>query len=154
MTIDIHLRYTPRLGKSANDETLAKPQGPNGSDKPKRAHKNLMKQIKLAPWNVTLSDAKISNRQAPERRSALVSTKLERLNIDIALLSECRIPRGRGIHRWLLTFINSGRNRDQVKQKGVAVALKNQLRSFLFSWKGINSCIMIYSMGNPWWLLD
>ena len=50
-----------------------------------------MVQLKLACWNIrTMLDTAESNR--PQRRSALVAHELSRLNIDIAALSEVRLP--------------------------------------------------------------
>ncbi|XP_028517861.1 uncharacterized protein LOC114576052 [Exaiptasia diaphana] len=76
-----------------------------------------MRQLKIASWNVrTLSDASTSKRQAPERRSALVAAELERLNIDVACLSECRIPEEGEFTDGSYTFFHSGRSSDQPRQ--------------------------------------
>ena len=110
---------------------------------PKRARKNYIKQIKLASWNVrTLSDVTTSKRQAPERRTALVAAELGRLDIDLACLSECRIPEEGEFIDGSYTFLHYGKSKDQPKQEGVAIVLKTTLRSSVVSWKGINSRIM------------
>ena len=68
-----------------------KPKGPHGCKLPSQA-RSFMKQMKLASWNVrTMSDVTTSKRQAPERRSALISAELKRFNTDLACLSDCRI---------------------------------------------------------------
>eukprot|EP00922_Rhytidocystis_sp_ex-Travisia-forbesii_P067094 GHVS01099736.1.p1 GENE.GHVS01099736.1~~GHVS01099736.1.p1 ORF type:complete len:392 (-),score=42.26 GHVS01099736.1:180-1355(-) len=94
--------------------------------------------LRLAAWNVrTLNDApgaqvrRTRTKQAPERRTAFVAMELNRLNVDIAALSECRIP-GQGVVEEPLydyCFYHSGRDSSASKQHGVAVAIRTRLVS-------------------------
>ena len=55
-----------------------------------RSHAKMRYNINIGCWNVrTLLDIEKSNR--PERRTALVTRELQRLNVDIAALSETRL---------------------------------------------------------------
>ena len=125
------------------DGPRVKPNGPPGPKKSRHTRTtNIFSQIRLASWNVrTLSDAN-TNRQAPERRSALVAKELQRLNIDIAGLSECRVPCTGEFIDGDYSFLHSGRQEDQPKLEGVAIAIKSSLRSCVISWKGLSSRIM------------
>lgn len=88
--------------------------------------------LKVAAWNVrTLLDREESGR--PERRTALIATELERYDIDIAALSETRLPeegslceRGAGY-----TYFWSGRQPDERREAGVGFAIKSVLVSKL-----------------------
>ena len=85
--------------------------------------------MKLASWNVlTMSDSSTNKRQTPERRSALVSKELERLDVDIVCLSECRIPEEGEFTEGGYTILYSRRSSNQPKVEGVAIALKSHLR--------------------------
>lgn len=89
-----------------------------------------------------MSDTSSPKRQAPQRRSALVASELDRLNIDVACLGECRIPGEGEFSDGNYTFLHSGRDNDKPKQEGVAIAMKSHLRPLVLKWKGINSRIM------------
>lgn len=66
--------------------------------------------------------------QTPERRSAIVALELARLNIDIACLSECRMPCDGEFKDGNYTFLHSGRDSEQPKLEGVAIAMKSSVR--------------------------
>ena len=83
----------------------------------------------IGSWNVrTLLDTKnLSDR--PERRTALVASELARYNVDVAALSETRLPEtgqltepGQGY-----TFFWSGRQSSERREAGVGFAIKSEL---------------------------
>ena len=125
-----------------HDEPRVKPSGPRPSDQPRRT-RNFITQVKLASWNVrTMSDTANSKGQAPERRSALIAKELQRLDVDIACLSECRIPEEGEFSEGNYTILYSGRGSNQPRLEGVAIALKTHLRPSITNRKGINSTLM------------
>lgn len=83
--------------------------------------------LTLASWNVrTLLDNTKADR--PERRTALVAKELARYKVDIAALSETRLPDkgqlteiGGGY-----TFFWSGRNSEERREAGVGFAIKTE----------------------------
>ncbi|XP_076031906.1 uncharacterized protein LOC143019809 [Oratosquilla oratoria] len=85
------------------------------------------KTLKIASWNVrTLLD---SNPDLPKRRTALVAAELARYKIDIAALSETRLPdsgslteTGEGY-----TFFWQGAPLDQPRQMGVGIAVRSSI---------------------------
>ncbi|XP_035699628.1 craniofacial development protein 2-like [Branchiostoma floridae] len=95
-------------------------------------------------WNVrTLLDNTRADR--PSRRTALVARELARYNIDIAALSETRLP-GEGQLSELgggYTFYWSGRSEKERREAGVGFAIKTDLVSKLASLpRGINDRLM------------
>ena len=84
--------------------------------------------LTLGTWNVrTLMDRDETNR--PQRRTALVGHELSRYDVDIAALSETRLPgegelseRGSGY-----TFFWSGRGSEERREAGVGFAMKTSL---------------------------
>ena len=98
----------------------------------------------IGAWNIrTLLDRDQTMR--PERRTALVSKELARYNIEIAALSETRLPNegqltesGTGY-----TFFWSGRGEEDRREAGVGFAIKTMIVSKLPSLpKGINDRLM------------
>ena len=67
------------------------------------------------------------------------SLELNRLNIDVACVSECRIPGEAEFVEGEYTFLHSGRPPEQTKLEGVAIAIKNTIRPLVISWKGVSS---------------
>ena len=84
--------------------------------------------LTLGTWNVrTLMDRDETKR--PQRRTALVGHELSRYDVDIAALSETRLPgegelseRGSGY-----TFFWSGRGSEERREAGVGFAMKTSL---------------------------
>ena len=84
--------------------------------------------LSIGTWNVrTLLDLNIYER--PERRTALVSRELARFNIDIAALSETRLPGegkleedGSGY-----TFVWKGKDEAERREHGVGFAIKTSI---------------------------
>ncbi|KAJ8022068.1 Craniofacial development protein 2 [Holothuria leucospilota] len=84
--------------------------------------------LTLGTWNVrTLLDNPHADR--PERRTALVARELARYRVDIAALSETRLPdKGQMTeHGGGYTFFWSGRDSSERKETGVGFAVKNNL---------------------------
>ncbi|XP_076059549.1 uncharacterized protein LOC143036186 [Oratosquilla oratoria] len=84
--------------------------------------------LKVGAWNVrTLMDTRDTDR--PERRTALVSRELARFNVDVAALSETRIP-GEGQITEVgsgYTFFWKGKNPEDHHSQGIGFAVKTQL---------------------------
>jgi len=102
------------------------------------------KAFTFGAWNVrTLLDSLTAER--PARRSALVARELARYNVDIAALSETRLPNegqltevGGGY-----TFFWSGRCSTERRESGVGFAVKSSLvRLLVGPPKGINDRLM------------
>lgn len=93
-----------------------------------RKIRHTLHRLKLAAWNVrTLIDTPARKaRQAPERRTALVAKELQRLNLDFAALSECRIPEQGVVRDGDYLFYHSGRPAQAEKLHGVAVAVRKR----------------------------
>ena len=95
-------------------------------------HRLRKQPMVIGSWNVrTLLDSKSSGR--PQRRTALVASELARYNVDIAALSETRLPdsgqlaeAGQGY-----TFFWSGRRSSERRESGVGFAIKSELASKL-----------------------
>ena len=105
----------------------------------------------LGAWNVrTLQDKDGAER--PQRRTALVSSELARYNIDIAALSETRLP-GEGELCELgagYTFFWSGRDVDERREAGVGFAIKTALVNKLVGLpKGVNDRLMVLKFPLP-----
>jgi exonuclease III len=98
----------------------------------------------LATWNVrTLCDNDNNNR--PERATALVARELGRYNVDIAALSETRLPdNGQLVEQGAgYTFYWQGRPASEARQSGVGFAIRNKIAKSLESLpKGINDRLM------------
>jgi hypothetical protein len=98
----------------------------------------------LGAWNIrTLLDRKEADR--PERRTALIGRELARYNIQIAALSETRLPdegqlteTGAGY-----TFFWSGRGQEERREAGVGFAIQTTLVNKLTTLpKGINDRLL------------
>ena len=84
------------------------------------------KFLRLAEWNVrTLLDRAGSKR--PERQTALVAKELSRYDIDIAALSETRLPLNDSIDDSGYTFFWSGREVAERREAGVGFAIRNSI---------------------------
>ena len=85
--------------------------------------------MRLATWNVrTLNDSPGNVR--PERSTALVARELQRYNIDIAALTETRLPdsgtlteRSAGY-----TFYWQGKPSTEKRESGVGFAIKSDIK--------------------------
>uniref|UniRef100_A0A0B7BSR0 Reverse transcriptase domain-containing protein n=3 Tax=Arion vulgaris TaxID=1028688 RepID=A0A0B7BSR0_9EUPU len=106
--------------------------------------KNTLKALTIGAWNVrTLLDNNKAER--PERRTALVARELARYDIDIAALSETRLPDegqlsevGGGY-----TFFWSGRANTERRESGVGFAVKSHLvRGLTRLPKGVSDRVM------------
>ena len=90
--------------------------------------------LKLACWNVrTIMDTDNNNR--PERRSALVARELDKLQVDIATVSEVRYA-----DQWSLveqdagyTLFWSGKAKEERRLSGVGFMIKTPIPSKLHS---------------------
>lgn len=93
-----------------------------------RRNEHSKSYLKVGAWNVrTLMDTRDTDR--PERRTALVSRELARFNVDVAALSETRIP-GEGQVTEVgsgYTFFWKGKNPEDHRSQGVGFAVKTHL---------------------------
>ena len=81
-------------------------------------------------WNVrTLSDLPASSKR-PEKRTALISRELQRL--DIVGLTETRLTGEGNVSDGGYTFFWKGKPHGSKKEFGVAFAVKNSLLYYLF----------------------
>lgn len=88
------------------------------------------KKFQFGSWNVrTLQD----NHSQPERRTALVALELERLEIDIAALSETRLAGNSQLteKKGGYKFFWNGRGPEESRQSGVGFAIKSNLAKLL-----------------------
>lgn len=83
----------------------------------------------MATWNVrTLTPGIDSSHLLPEiRKTAVVAAELLRLNIDIAALSETRLPEQGCIREKDYTFYWIGHPSDEKKEHGVGFAIRNSI---------------------------
>ena len=97
-------------------------------------------KINICCWNVrTLLDLPSSKR--PERRTALVSRELGRLNIDIAALSDTRLAEDQLIEKKIRILHFLGRKNKKWEGKGgVGFAIKSDLVKNLERPAGITDC--------------
>ena len=87
--------------------------------------------LKFASWNIRTMLDRV-NVERPERRSAVVANELEKYNIDIAALSEVRFSDAGSIREEAgYTIFWSGKPEGEVREHGVAIAMKNCLISKL-----------------------
>ena len=87
--------------------------------------------LKFASWNIRTMLDRV-NVERPERRSAIVANELEKYNIDIAALSEVRFSDAGSIREEAgYTIFWSGKPEGEVREHGVAIAMKNCLISKL-----------------------
>ena len=108
--------------------------------------RKIRKKFTFGSWNVrTLQD----NNDAPERKTAVVALELSKYNIDIAALSETRLP---GISQFKeekggYVFFTSGKSPDEPRLSGVGFAVKSELASSLQSLpKGLSDRIMTLTL--------
>lgn len=89
-----------------------------------RNNRTLLKNLTLGAWNIrTLQDVADTNR--PERRTALVCKELTRFNIDVAALSETRLPEEGNITGY--TIFWKGKAPEEPRIHGVGFAIRSQL---------------------------
>ena len=82
----------------------------------------------MASWNVrTLQD----NDNNPERRTAVISKVLDKYSIDIAALSETRIPGNGQLKEKGYTYFWIGRPESETRSAGVGFAIKNSIAANL-----------------------
>jgi exonuclease III len=86
--------------------------------------------LSVAEWNVrTLMDRSASHR--PERQTALVAMEMERYGIDVAALSETRLPGYDSIEDHGYVFFWSGRSLGEKREAGVGFALRKDIAATL-----------------------
>ncbi|KAK3895118.1 hypothetical protein Pcinc_001133 [Petrolisthes cinctipes] len=93
-----------------------------------RNNRNLTKNLTLGAWNIcTLQDVADINR--PERRTALVCKELARFNIDVAALSETRLPEEGNIREAGTGYAIfwKGKAHEEPRIHGVGFAIRSQL---------------------------
>ena len=96
----------------------------------KSSSKGRHHQLKAASWNIrTLQD----NKNNPERRTAILSRVLYTLSIDIAALSETRLPGSGQLKEKEYTFFWSGLPEEEHRSAGVGLAIKRSLADKLDS---------------------
>jgi len=83
--------------------------------------------LPIASWNVRLMLDK-ENVARPERKSAIIASELGKYNIDIAALSEVRFSNAGSITEEVgYTIFWSGKPVGEVREQGVAIAMRNSL---------------------------
>ena len=88
--------------------------------------KSRVKSVTLAAWNVrTMQDREGTAR--PERRRALIDRELSRYNVDIAALSETRLPDVGEEAESTYTFFWSGKSATEKRESGVGFAIRSAL---------------------------
>ena len=105
-------------------------------------HRVKRKSFNFATWNIrTLQDTDTSDHA--ERRTATIAHELERLNIDIAALSETRLLEDGSLEDNNYTFFWKGLPAGSRKIHGVGFAIKNELVPMLSELpKGISERLM------------
>ena len=84
----------------------------------------------VAEWNVrTLLDRTISQR--PERQTALVALEMNRYNVDIAALSETKLPGYDSLEDHGYIFFWSGRSTQERREAGVGFAVRKEIAKML-----------------------
>ena len=88
-------------------------------------------KLNFASWNIrTMLDRE--NTERPERRSAIISSELQKYGIDIAALSEVRFKDTGNIREESgYTIYWSGKTASERSESGVALAIRNELVSRL-----------------------
>ena len=86
--------------------------------------------LNVAEWNVrTLMDRSASQR--PERQTALVAMEMDRYGIDVAALSETRLPGYDSLEDHGYVFFWSGKSAGERREAGVGFALRKELAATL-----------------------
>ena len=96
--------------------------------KSKKTLRSLRRPLTLGAWNIrTLLDK--SNTERPERRTALVCKELDRFNIDVAALSETRLPDEGNIEEAgpNYTIFWKGKSAEEPRIHGVGFAIRSKL---------------------------
>ena len=110
--------------------------------------RNVKMNLKLGTWNIrTLQDPSTNDGNRPPRRTAIVANELRRYDIDIAALSETRLPDedsitevGEGY-----TFFWKGLPKESPRIHGVGFAIKTSLLAKLPEGPtGINERLMTW----------
>lgn len=84
----------------------------------------------VAEWNVrTLMDRAASRR--PERQTALVALEMDKYGIDVAALSETRLPGYGSLEDQGYVFFWSGRSSGERREAGVGFALRKEIATTL-----------------------
>ena len=90
--------------------------------------------MRLGTWNVrTLTSGLSDNPQAlgDARKTAVISSELSKLNIDITALQETRIPKSGSIREKDYTFVWQVKGVDDAREHGVGFAIRNSLPKWL-----------------------
>ena len=95
----------------------------------------------LACWNVrTLTPG--FNTDTDLRKTSLLYQELDRLNVDIAALSETRLPDSGSIKESIYTIFWYGRSQGQKREQGVGFAIRNSIIPFCETAVGITTRLM------------
>ena len=111
--------------------------------------KSRVKSVTLAAWNVrTMQDREGTAR--PERRRALIDRELSRYNVDIAALSETRLPDVGEEAESTYTFFWSGKSATEKRESGVGFAIRSALVPKLYEKpRAINDRLMMVKLSLP-----
>ena len=96
--------------------------------KQKKAKK--MPALRIASWNVRTMRTGLSNdlqQINDSRKTAIIDSELDRLNIDIATLQETRLAENGSIKEQRYTFFWQGKSSEEKREHGVGFAVKNSL---------------------------
>ena len=96
--------------------------------KQKKAKK--MPARRIASWNVRTMRPGLSNdlqQINDSRKTAIIDSELDRLNIDIATLQETRLAENGSINEQRYTFFWHGKRIEEKREHGVGFAVKNSL---------------------------
>ena len=102
-------------------------------DKPppgKQKNAKKMPALRIASWNVRTMCPGLSNdlqQINDSRKTAIIDSELDRLNIDIATLQETRLAENGSLKEQRYTFFWQGKGIEEKREHGVGFAVKNSL---------------------------
>lgn len=98
-----------------------------------RANSGLENKLTVGAWNVRTLLDRSENTNIAERRTALVAIELGKYNIDIAALSETRLPETGSLTEELsgYTFFWSGKSHGERRDHGVGFVIKTDICDLL-----------------------
>ena len=89
-----------------------------------------MPALRIASWNVRTMRPGLSNdlqQINDSRKTAIIDSELDRLNIDIATLQETRLAENGSLKEQRYTFFWEGKSIEEKREHGVGFAVKNSL---------------------------
>ena len=89
-----------------------------------------MPALRIASWNVRNMRRGLSNdlqQINDSRKTAIIDSELDRLNIDIVTLQETRLAENGSLKQQRYTFFWQGKSIEEKREHGVGVAVKNSL---------------------------